>query len=584
MATSSGNEEISQLIAYHFPSLISKKNGAGDTALHIAARSGMLYTIQILVCCGKDFPGTGIASDLSSFTSENDFAESTGDDGPLRTKNVHGNTALHEAVLNRHHDVAQFLISADPQVWNYQNKDGWSPLYMAVKIGDLLIFRLLLQSPTRNTDSLNSLEGSPPAHATIIEGKIDMLEEMAKVNPELLQLKDGKGRNVLHWAAHRGNLNAVGFLSRKFRWSMFEMDDKGFFPIHIASKKGHVNVITELLKHWPYPTELLSREGQNILHVAAKSGKNNVVKYILETPALEKLLNARDINGNTPLHLAAMHSHPAVVISLTWEKKKNINLLNNENLTAYDATPTVSGQGPRMQYVLTNCALWSAGAKQSLDLKIHKQKGKGSNYQKAPATQWLKEWVGMLLMVETLVATVTFTAAFTVPGGYNGSENPDKGMATMLNGHMFRLFVVCSNMAFYSSIISIFSMFWTVTSDYHLVATAYKLSLRLFLLALGMMSIAFMAAVHVAVSRLSWLAYYILIMGIISLVILLTMFVAYVFPLHLRPYVMRYISYYISLAIVHLLGPYTRLPLYKVEKSEDANKNKHKEPELLRKD
>ncbi|KAJ9178613.1 hypothetical protein P3X46_010482, partial [Hevea brasiliensis] len=352
-----------------------------------------------------------------------------------------------------------------------------------------------------------------------------MLEEMAKVNPELLQLKDGKGRNVLHWAAHRGNLNAVGFLSRKFRWSMFEMDDKGFFPIHIASKKGHVNVITELLKHWPYPTELLSREGQNILHVAAKSGKNNVVKYILETPALEKLLNARDINGNTPLHLAAMHSHPAVV--------------------------------------LTNCALWSAGAKQSLDLKIHKQKGKGSNYQKAPATQWLKEWVGMLLMVETLVATVTFTAAFTVPGGYNGSENPDKGMATMLNGHMFRLFVVCNTMAFYSSIISIFSMFWTVTSDYHLVATAYKLSLRLFLLALGMMSIAFMAAVHVAVSRLSWLAYYTLIMGIISLVILLTMFLAYVFPLHLRPYVMRYISYYISLAIVHLLGPYTRLPLYK---------------------
>ncbi|KAJ9178612.1 hypothetical protein P3X46_010481, partial [Hevea brasiliensis] len=172
MATSSGNEEISQLIAYHFPSLISKKNGAGDTALHIAARSGMLYTIQILVCCGKDFHGTGIASDLSSFTSENDFAESTGDDGPLRTKNVHGNTALHEAVLNRHHDVAQFLISADPQVWNYQNKDGWSPLYMAVKIGDLLIFRLLLQSPARNTDSLNNLEGSPPAHATIIEGKI----------------------------------------------------------------------------------------------------------------------------------------------------------------------------------------------------------------------------------------------------------------------------------------------------------------------------------------------------------------------------------------------------------------------------
>ncbi|KAF2300049.1 hypothetical protein GH714_007635 [Hevea brasiliensis] len=274
MVTSSGNEEIAQLIAYHFPWLICKRNIKGDTALHIAARGGMLNTIQILVSCGKDFPSKD-SSDSSS-------------------------TGGH-----------------DPQVWYYQNKEGWSPLYMAVKIGDFQIFRLLLQAPTGHSDLVNKLEGNPPAHATIIEGKIDMLEEMAKVNPELMQLKDGKRRNVLHWAAHR----------------------------------GHVKVIKELLKQWPYPEELLNKEGQNILHVAAKSGKNNVVKYILETPTLVKLLNEKDINGNTPLHLAAMHSHPAVVLTLTWEKKTNINLLNNESLTAFDVSPRFSNGGIRAQYV-----------------------------------------------------------------------------------------------------------------------------------------------------------------------------------------------------------------------------------------
>ncbi|KAJ9178468.1 hypothetical protein P3X46_010347 [Hevea brasiliensis] len=351
IATSSRNEEIAQLIAYHFPSHISKRNIKGDTALHIAARGGMLNTIEILVCRGKDFPGTDTTSASSSFTSENDFAESTGDDRLLRIKNVHGNTALHEGVMNRHLDVAQFLISADEEVWYYQNKEGWSPLYMAVKIGDFDIFRLLLKAPLSHYDSHKKLGGNPPAHATIIEDKIDMLKEMAEVNPELVQLKDGRGRTVLHWAAHRGNVDAVRFLSSKFCGGLFEMDNKGFFPIHIASEEGRVEVIKELLEQWPHQRELFNREGQNILHVAAKSGKDNVVRFISETPTLEKLLNEKDRNGNTPLHLAAMNSHPAVVLTLTWQKKINIKLLNNESKPVYDVSPKLTGGRRRVEYV-----------------------------------------------------------------------------------------------------------------------------------------------------------------------------------------------------------------------------------------
>ena len=89
-----------------------------------------------------------------------------------------------------------------------------------------------------------------------------------------------------------------------------ERDKNGFFPIHMASAKGHVHVIQELLQPWPYVEEMQNSEGQNILHVAAASGKLNVIKYILETPGLESLINERDKEGNTPLHLATMHWHP----------------------------------------------------------------------------------------------------------------------------------------------------------------------------------------------------------------------------------------------------------------------------------
>ncbi|KAF2322306.1 hypothetical protein GH714_010867 [Hevea brasiliensis] len=479
-----------------------KRNIKGDTALHIAARGGMLNAIEILVCRGKDFPGTDTTSASSSFTSANDFAEST-----------------------------------DEEVWYYQNKEGWSPLYMAVKIGDFDIFRLL-KAPLSHCDSHKKLGGNPPAHATIIEDKIDMLKEMAEVNPELVQLKDGRGRTVLHWAAHRGNVDAVRFLSSKFSGGLFEMDNKGFFPIHIASEEGSVEVIKELLEQWPHQRELLNREGQNILHVAAKSGKDNVVRFISETPTLEKLLNEKDRNGNTPLHLAAMNSHPAVVLTLTWQKKINIKLLNNESKSAFDS--------------LTNGALISAGARPNFDLNFNER----NSYKRySIRVEEIKELVGIVLLLETLVATVTFSAVFSIPGGYNSSNNPDKGMATILNKHMFQFSVMCNATAFYSSIISIFSILVGIMLiDVYFAAYLYGLSLYLLGLALAMMSLAFMAAIQAGLSQVSWLASYALIMGIISLVIPLLIITIISLPFSCnKPHFMRYIIYYLSRAAVPLV-------------------------------
>lgn len=77
-------------------------------------------------------------------------------------------------------------------------------------------------------------------------------------------------------------------------------------------------------------------KGQNILHVAAASGKLNVIKYILETPRLKSLINERDKDGNTPLHLATKHWHPKLVSALTWDNEVDLRLVNNDGLTALD--------------------------------------------------------------------------------------------------------------------------------------------------------------------------------------------------------------------------------------------------------
>ena len=58
------------------------------------------------------------------------------------------------------------------------------------------------------------------------------------------------------------------------------------------------------------------------------------------------------------------------------------------------------------------------------------------------------------LLVATLIATVTFTAAFTVPGGYQ-SQGVDEGLAVLGKRASFRAFMIANTLAFGLSITSI---------------------------------------------------------------------------------------------------------------------------------
>ncbi|KAM3270644.1 hypothetical protein P3S67_028846 [Capsicum chacoense] len=64
------------------------------------------------------------------------------------------------------------------------------------------------------------------------------------------------------------------------------------------------------------------------------------------------------------------------------------------------------------------------------------------------------------LVVATLIMTVTFTAGFTLPGGFDSNtDSPNKGMAILLRNTTFRAFVVTDVIAFTSSAVAILTYF-----------------------------------------------------------------------------------------------------------------------------
>ena len=75
------------------------------------------------------------------------------------------------------------------------------------------------------------------------------------------------------------------------------------------------------------------------------------------------------------------------------------------------------------------------------------------------SSEFLKQVREGSMLVSTLIATVTFTAGFTVPGGFNQSGGRDEGLAVLSEIIAFRAFVIANTLAFGLSATSLFIYF-----------------------------------------------------------------------------------------------------------------------------
>ncbi|KAK0604754.1 hypothetical protein LWI29_019101 [Acer saccharum] len=244
----------------------------------------------------------------------------------------------------------------------------------------------------------------------------------------------------------------------KDRSAAYKADNEGKTALHVAAGLGRVGIMRELISRCPGCCELVDKRGWNVLHFASTSKNRMAVGLILQNPLLGNLVNEKDEKGNTPfLHAASMR----FIIN---HSKVDVKVFNNENQNAEDMIDllTIFPWNSRLDIIL-----WLFGTSSRIIRngrlfmsKDDDKEGKENRVDPVSSNSYSSNEDGVgknHLVVATLIATVTFAAGFTVPGGFVADEGPDKGAAILTKNRAFQAFVIFNTLSMFLSSLAVFN-------------------------------------------------------------------------------------------------------------------------------
>ncbi|KAJ6380284.1 hypothetical protein OIU76_016860 [Salix suchowensis] len=153
-------------------------------------------------------------------------------------------------------------------------------------------------------------------------GDVNVLLGLIQEDPLILHTVTVTTSNTpLHVAVLLGHAEFAMVAMQNYPGLADELNQQGFSPIHLASAKGHWEIVRGMLVRRPDLALIKDEDGKNPLHTAATKGRVQVLREVFSiasaqdlTPkVLNELVNARDEDGNTLLHLACAAKNSKIV-------------------------------------------------------------------------------------------------------------------------------------------------------------------------------------------------------------------------------------------------------------------------------
>ncbi len=286
----------------------------GDTTFHIAAQGGHLNVVKYLAeyCTKKEIT--------------------------LAIKNTIGKIPLHIAAQNGHLPIVQYFIEVcdiDPL---FPDQKQISPLLEACHNGDIKLVKYLITQAQKHQNietiliSSVAKSGSSALHFAAASGNPSLVEQLIaeyKMSPNII---GHFGATPFLVASHSGQINVLRFLANLESCDIHcTTQETKLNALHFAASKGHLAVIkylSSVLKLDPFKKDLT---GQTAVHTAALYGYIDIVRWFIEDCNVQS--DVRDCKGQTPLHNASSQGHLQLVNYFVENCNCPVLLINNKRET-----------------------------------------------------------------------------------------------------------------------------------------------------------------------------------------------------------------------------------------------------------
>ncbi|KAK8976101.1 hypothetical protein V6N11_007595 [Hibiscus sabdariffa] len=304
-----------------------------------------------------------------------------------------------------------------------------SKLYEAAEEGDVTVLPELIRQDRLLLDRvLVNYAVETPLHVAAMLGHTDFVREIIQRKPEFTKQVDSKGSSPLHSASAKGYVEVVKALLDVDPDMCLAVDREGRNPLHLAAMKGKVEVLKELVRVRPQAARVAVASGETVLHLCVKYAQFESLRLLVDLMNDHEIVNAKDDYGMSILHLAVAYKQIEIIKFLLSGTGVEVNGLNTNSLTALDVLAQ-SRRGLK-DFAIAE-SLRDAGALKATEISHSRPRIVRSRTettmprfaQDVPTNQpakredWLTRKRDSLMVVASLMATMSFQAGLTPPGG-----------------------------------------------------------------------------------------------------------------------------------------------------------------------
>ncbi|XP_021742906.1 protein ACCELERATED CELL DEATH 6-like [Chenopodium quinoa] len=441
-----------------------------------------------------------------------------------------GNNIVHIALRHGSANADQFVKIAVEHFTSLSmrpDNNGDTPLHLAVKCKDSKSGELLVNASKGFLGELDERrkafyvapwavknnKGNFPIHEALQTNNLNDAFTLLKCDDEAASRVNDLGETPLHSFAKNGfsiTVEKADEFVKRLRdtssQAAYIRDDEGLTPLMCAARSGCFSVLRAILEQHPQSAYLLDSSGKTFLHLLRFTGEDADRKMLFDIPEADAQRLVQDYDGNTPLHHAIQTENTAATISLAKRcletKLTELELANKRGQTIRDLLALHDVPNEIVKQIRYKMPEAVYLAKRSYGI----------------CKTDTKESANALSVVAALLATITFAAAFQVPGGFNG----DDGSPILLEKTAFIIFVTSNSGAMCCSMLCLFLLLWVmVIGNIHDSLGILDIAIHLLRASFYLTLLTFTMGVFVVTAEKSlWLA--LLVCGLCFITFLLT--------------------------------------------------------------